>query len=702
MATSQDSLFSLEVVVEKLYLPHVQCRFPAVAFRLLDFPTILISHVEKELSDGIKGKINRDPYYKVPNQFAELQDKHGNFMVKKGKSCLFKISIDTLMMHLSNTPVYIMVIDEYTDVPKLLGNSSLALNEAIDSIKADIKRNGHTVPSVHGDKGLFKIYSLMGKEIGYMIMGFRLLSLGPGLIAHLPSSALAKRASHRNITKSEVKQSAIEEIMEVKEQQVAHAVVKPGHVKSREDLNNTREMGSMTDVEKCDALMQTIEIDDEKGHISVSTKTEKKPCKSIETQTERRPKRVPIKAEDFKIQLEESDSDDGILINPNINYPPPLFYNSKAEPDVQIDRDVNTYLGYSSMFDEATLEDLSEDDHFEKEEPTKMTKHGNDQVTISNIVKEVPMLNDAKTVVISNIQGAGKQKQQGVSPSHNLDALNMSEPLFPLLTALLTELSKIQNPQFVNDAIQQVNQVKSFEHVNKTTKGSVRALRTKSEENIYDIEEVDENVSGVSVKKKAKRSKVTTRQSDSIPKHKGWIRKAPEVGVKKTKLVFGLTNTQRLRLAKQNPTWLKSAEQDEKASKALRLQQKIAKNTKEQDYEGDTGNLSDTYTEVRRLAAVELAKTTLGKSQLLLDDSKVKKTKKKGSKSRDNSPTKGKQMRNRSKSPKSAKSRSLKVFYLYMYFYFYLMDTEWGLMHQYMYIGNSEVLILANTCVVYL
>lgn len=654
MATSQDSLFSLELVVEKLYLPYVTCRFPAVAFRLLDFPTILICHVEKELADVIKTKVDRDPYYRVPNQFADLQDKQGNFMVKKGKSCLFKISLDTLSMHLSNTPLYIMVLDEFPEVPKLLGNSSLALNEVIDAVKCDVKKNGPTVPSVQGDKGLFKIYSLMGKEIGYMILGFRLLSLGPGLIAHLPAKTLVKRASERQ--KHEVKQSVIDEIMEIKEEQITQAVAKPSQSRQQthskqENLNNTREMGSMTDAEKCDALMQTIDIDEEKVHIAVSSANTKKDCKSIETQTERRVRRDPKQTEDIQVLEKEEESDDDILINPGINCPPPLFYNSKAEPDVHIDRDVNAFSGYSSTFDDATLEDLSGDEHFDKVEPNLINKPKAGHIPVSNIVKEEPKLKDARTVVISSIKQSNIQTQPTFGPGLNLEALKSSEPIFPLLTALLNELSKIQNPQFVDEAMQQVAAVKTKVD---SVKKPAPVLRSKSEENVYDVEEVAENESKVSLKKRGRKAKTRATETEAVPKNKGWIRKAPEVGVKKTKLVFGLTNTQRLRLAKQNPSWLKSAEQDEKASKALKQQHKMLK-TKEQDFEDDAGNLSDTYTEVRRLAAEELAKTTLGRSQVVADESKIKKAKKKkGSKSRESSPAKGKP-RTRSQSPKKTK-----------------------------------------------
>ena len=136
----EESLFSLELVVEKLYIPHITCRFPAIAFRLLDFPTIVINHVESELGKAIRRQISFDPDYQMPEQFCELKDKHGNFMVKKGKSCLFKMVAETLKNHLSNTPLYVMVIDMFPEVPKLVGNSTVPLNVLIDAICADLVR----------------------------------------------------------------------------------------------------------------------------------------------------------------------------------------------------------------------------------------------------------------------------------------------------------------------------------------------------------------------------------------------------------------------------------------------------------------------------------------------------------------------------------------------------------------------------------
>lgn len=645
MADPKETLFSLELVVEKLYIPYVTCRFPAVAFRLLDFPTILISHVEPDLAKKIKRNIKIDPYYEVPNQFSELQDKHGNFMVKKGKSCLFKLSPDTLGIHLANTPLYIMVIDEFPEVPKLLGNSSLPLNETMDAIKSDINKNGVTVPSVHGDKGLFKIYSLMGKEIGYIILGFRLLSLGPGLIAHLPATALAKRATEKHAPSE---QSVEDQIVQVKQS----ADQRMSKVPKQNLLINTHEMGSMTVVDKQDALMQTVDFEEEKCHIAISEKENimpQKHFKDMYTQVNAKVKTVPEKKQNDILKVyDEEESDDEMLLNPNIICPPPLFYNSKGKPSIEIDRNIDHYE--NSSLDEVTLENLSGDEHYEIKSSEK-TKEP--EVLFSKYDQAACRSKDAKTVVISNV----KKEEQ----SFQLLSENSPGAVFPLLTALLTELSKIQNPQLLNQAMQNVQnlpvvkQPTAFVIKEEKQKNESAKEKLDIESNIDSMmkEEPQKELNLSAKKKRRKSHKACSQPAEGVPKQKGWIRKQPEVGVKKTKLVFGLTNTQRLRLAKGNPMWLKSAEEVVKVAKAQKQKQKILKE-KEQDQELDAGNLSDTYTEVRRLAAAELAKSTILPTRYKTDssiDKKVRKT----SKSRENSPSKSKHFRARSTSPKSKK-----------------------------------------------
>jgi len=74
----EESLFSLELIVDELsILPNVSCRFPSVAFRLLDFPTLVIHHVEIDHARTIRARIAAESRYKPPFQFSELQDGNG-------------------------------------------------------------------------------------------------------------------------------------------------------------------------------------------------------------------------------------------------------------------------------------------------------------------------------------------------------------------------------------------------------------------------------------------------------------------------------------------------------------------------------------------------------------------------------------------------------------------------------------------------
>ena len=85
-----------------------------------------------------------------------------------------------------------MVIDTFPETPKLIGSCSVPLDSTMKKLMTDIKRLGLSVPSVHGEHGHHKVYNLMGYEIGELEMGYRLLSLGMGLIQHIPRKSLAK------------------------------------------------------------------------------------------------------------------------------------------------------------------------------------------------------------------------------------------------------------------------------------------------------------------------------------------------------------------------------------------------------------------------------------------------------------------------------------------------------------------------------
>lgn len=612
MGDAEVSLFSLELVVEKVYIPHVPCRFPAIAFRLLDFPTIVIKHVEDDLGKAIRNKIAMDPYYQIPEQFIELKDKHGNFMVKKGKSCLFKISAEVLKQHLSQTPLYVMLIDLYPEVPKLIGNSSVPLNTLIESICVDIVKLGSTVPSVHGDKGLFKIYNLMGKEIGYFVLGFRLLCLGPSLIPHIPDSVLfhQKNTVLENIENGSLKQQI--------------------HVTKEKNDNNYAliehtHSSSMTEAMQRDVLLQTIEMEDKAVLVSLEdNKTNERKdihmMQTISTQTDKVKNREVQQIQKKWLEHLEHQNDDDIIIN-NIVCPPPMFYNSEASPMIKI---IKQQTPASLLHeDDSSITDLSEIESFDG--------YGLD------IGKSKPKINivDADLKLGVSNPSPPKLVIPQTRPGEYIQGLPVApapESIFPLLTALINELSYIQNPQLLlnlNNQIQaraalqnlkpkeQVVESKPHdepkgEKLSPSVALAVAAALTKKFEN-----------SKANVEKDKKEISPTAKQEPFHPFTKQNTISAEDKSIKskqslinknlKGKLVFGMTNTQRLRLQKTNPQWLKLAE---KAAADLKTK-KITSTQKPPDIdEVNATTFSDTLTEIRRLAEKELYNTVAGDTLL--------------------------------------------------------------------------------------
>ncbi|XP_005105998.1 microtubule-associated protein 10 [Aplysia californica] len=616
-----ESLFSLELVVEKVYVPHTPCRFPAVVFRLLDFPTIVISHVEDDLEKAIRRKISLDPHYHLPDQFSELKDRHGNFMIKKGKSCLFKISADILKQHLASTPLYVMAIDMFPEVPKLIGNSTVPLNSLMDSICVDIARLGATVPSVHGDKGLFKLYNLMGKEIGYFVLGFRLLCLGPSLIAHLPASALMQR---HGAQKKRIKH--VEEMLHTADQEEDE--------ESDEPVVELRNSACMTEPIKHDVLLQTIEMDDKAVHVEVGgtemqTQTNfvyRKESSTTATQTDKKKKlKEALNAKQKWVeQIEHKVEDDDVIIH-NIVCPPPLFYNSEATPSIEIERQHQVLL---SQQDDISVEDLSDIESYDGQglhKPKRSRSFDLDeQFPQAQLVSKSPKA-ERVPQQSSHLSSQIPQARAGEF-IQGLQVAPRSNAVFPLLTALINELSCIQDPQLllnVSNRIQTArprpslsqrgNEQKSQSEEDKISPAVVSAVAAalskkleNSKDNIRDMSRQADKAPSAQNLGKGDRPQ---RQTDA-PKG------IPSQAAKKNKLAFGLTNTQRLRLQKTNPAWLKQAEQQAEKIKSQSQKQPPAKKLQLDDMNATT--FSDTLTEVRRLAEKELESTAGGDTLLLV------------------------------------------------------------------------------------
>ncbi|XP_038150655.1 microtubule-associated protein 10 [Cyprinodon tularosa] len=166
---SAENLFSFELLVDHIRLKsdYKVTDSLAVGVRLLDFPTLLI-YQRPSTSLGCK-------------QSAQKQrDEQQVFLFNRGKSCLFKMNLDSLHVHLSSSPLYAMVLDVTEEQsPRLVGSSLVSLAEAMDRIKL------LSGPSAHSGKGVAAICNLTGERIGTISLSYKLGCLGATLLPHI-------------------------------------------------------------------------------------------------------------------------------------------------------------------------------------------------------------------------------------------------------------------------------------------------------------------------------------------------------------------------------------------------------------------------------------------------------------------------------------------------------------------------------------
>ncbi|XP_078129095.1 microtubule-associated protein 10 [Sander vitreus] len=191
-----ETLFSFELLVESIRIDkdsQVSDEL-ALGVRLLDFPTLLI-YQPQQSSGGIK------------QQGQHGKDQQGDYAFNRGKSCFFKMNLNSLHAHLSNTPLYAMVLDVKEEIPKLVGTSLISLAKAMDRIRQGVTERGVSTPSSHGERGVVDICNLTGEKTGSISLSYKLLSLGASLLPHMTERrGLESTSVHRgqqNITESQ-------------------------------------------------------------------------------------------------------------------------------------------------------------------------------------------------------------------------------------------------------------------------------------------------------------------------------------------------------------------------------------------------------------------------------------------------------------------------------------------------------------------
>ncbi|KAM9804369.1 microtubule-associated protein 10 [Neosynchiropus ocellatus] len=165
----EDVLFSLDFLVEFIKLnedKRVSDEL-AVAVRLLDFPTLIVYQPKQKRS------CHRPEY-----------------VFNRGKSCSFKMNLDSLYSQLSSNPLSAMVLDVKEETPKLLGTCFIPLAKVVDRIRQTVSGIG---VSSHGERGTVTLRNLKGDKSGSMSLSYKLSAAS--LQPHVKGSIHLKNVS---------------------------------------------------------------------------------------------------------------------------------------------------------------------------------------------------------------------------------------------------------------------------------------------------------------------------------------------------------------------------------------------------------------------------------------------------------------------------------------------------------------------------
>ncbi len=420
----------------------------------------------------------------------------------------------------------------------------MPLDEAVQLISEDVKILGLSVPSMHGERGEFQVFNLMGSAIGDVEMSFRLLSLGMGLMSHIPHSTVVK-------VKPEAVHGDGDTALKVSE---AAEIV----------LHDIQSASKPVQVNMLSLPPTSEQV----------TQTEHEHWQTVATQT----------AKKARVRQERNSSEfcNGVFVT-NTVCPPPLFYNSEAEAKMPANLGLTfvdgtimptggtrTHFANGARSVTAPLNGFDREDNFS--EFSDSTIRHEDKFSDSESPDEAAAdLSHTrspvrKTLVRSSPEDSRRQLVSRVAAIQSMNVLgNVTQ--FPLLHELMKEIAGLQALRTSGTSVLTAGGVPPGKaRPAWDTPTSPKAARAQESREAFlrrlstprDAEEHPGYHKG-------KRSCAVPHKG--VPKHKSWLRKDPdpkkketEYGVKKTKLVYGLTNTQRLRLAKGNPEWLKMQE----------------------------------------------------------------------------------------------------------------------------------------------
>ncbi|XP_008518407.1 microtubule-associated protein 10 [Equus przewalskii] len=479
---------------------------PAVAFRLSDFPTLLV--------------------YPPGGPAAPAPEpRPGLVSFGRGKSCLFRLHPAILHRLLLRSPLYTLLLQLPpglpSPAPRLLGACSISLASAARKVLGPASSG-----CSQGHRGSFPLHNQVGEWIGDIGLGYRLTDLGSSLLGHLERPVACTGGGVERVEGRKAVEISTQTLQEKQQLQQPNSEPSP------------RDAGGPPVSLKIPKTQKDLK------EIALHSKTNSDNIGFVENGKTTCICSNAVGVRSISPQNQEVTELD---IETNTFCPPPLYYTHLAQEKtppvlgkITIKHEMNVPEELNGTFPEEKL--VSPPTH------TNPVKHTN-----SAIHEKPPIL-----INPPRVQDMGASNQAMSHPQTEEDGINMIRQL-PLLNALLVELSLLYNqpmasPTHVHPHLAWLYRTEDKKAPETSTKSTCKSEFKKDELSL------GENKKSVSLQCKKhqveKKGKCFEKNSGTPPKR-----------VPRGKLLYGLTNTFKLRLKQTNPEMLVVHEKREKYRK---------------------------------------------------------------------------------------------------------------------------------------
>ncbi|XP_066216992.1 microtubule-associated protein 10 [Saccopteryx leptura] len=466
---------------------------PAVAFRLLDFPTLLV------YPPGRPGAPAGQP-------------RPGLVSFGRGKSCLFRMQPATLRRRLLAAPLYTMLLQlscgRSTPTPRLLGTGSISLATAARKVLGPAAAG-----CSHGYRGRFPLYNHVGEQIGDISLGYRLTDLGSSLLGHLERPVTSAGAGAEG--------AGMREAVEVSSQSQHEEQLQPPDIdpspgdadRSQESLKHPETQKDLKEIVSPSKASSDNTGSVENGKTSyVCSNAGGVGSASLPNQ------------EVTELDIETN----------NIFCPPPLYYThitQEKRPPQQWNITIKPQMNVSEELDST----------FSEEKLVHPPTHTN--------LKHLHTAEHESPAAVLNpphVQDVGASNKSTCLPQSEQNTVNTIQQL-PLLNALLVELSLLYNQPVASPTYIHPHLAWLCRTEDKKSRQSSAKSTSKSESKKGQLS-LGGNEKPVSLQYKK-------NQGESLKKGKYFEKNngMPPKRVPKGKLLYGLTNTLKLRLKQTNP-----------------------------------------------------------------------------------------------------------------------------------------------------